>query len=486
MIPVPRYFQSTVAIVGLGKSGLSAARALKAGGATVLVWDDKPDAREQAAQAGFAVVEPSRDAWRAVSKIIWSPGIPHTHPQPHPAADLARSMGIPLVCDVDLLCETKLDPFYVAITGTNGKSTTTTLIHHILSSAGHKTAVGGNLGTPALDLAPLEFTGTYVLELSSYQLELVPALQPSVSVWLNISPDHLGRHGGLDGYVAAKTRILQNRRQPSTVVIGVDDVPSAQVYDRLVRSEVGSIIPVRIGRPVPKGVYVVDGRLIDATGGRPKDICDLKPMKTLPGSHNWQNAACAYAAARARNVAVETIVAALRTFPGLAHRQQLVDSIEGVAFINDSKATNADAAARALACYDNILWIAGGQAKEGGIDSLAPLFPRIKHAFLIGEAMDAFAETLNGKVPFTLSRTLLAAVEKADEIADVGDTVLLSPACASWDQFRSFEHRGDEFARIVADLADDDDDEDDRDGNDRDGEDNTGALNTGSDRGGAA
>lgn len=468
MIPVLRHFQNTLAIIGLGKSGLSAARALTAGGAKVLVWDDKPEAREQAAKAGYTVAEPTRENWRLVRKVVWSPGIPHTHPVPHPAADLARSMGIPLVCDVDLLCESRIDPFTVAITGTNGKSTTTTLIHHILDTAGHRTAVGGNLGIPALDLPALDFTGTYVLELSSYQLELVPSLQASVAVWLNISADHLGRHGGLDGYVAAKTRIFENQRQPSTAIIGVDDVESAQVYDTLVRAGLGTVIPVRIGRPVPKGIYVIDGRLTDATDGRAREICDLKDMKTLPGSHNWQNAACAYAAARARNVPVETIVAALRSFPGLAHRQQLIDTIEGVAFINDSKATNADAAARALACYDNILWIAGGQAKEGGIASLEPFFPRIKHAFLIGEAMEAFADTLRGKVPLTLSRTLQAAVETADEIADHGDTVLLSPACASWDQFRSFEHRGEEFARIVHDLADDG--EDDSDGDDAEGD----------------
>lgn len=460
MIPVHRHFQNTLAIVGLGKSGLSAARALTAGGAKVLAWDDKPEAREQAAKAGYTVAEPNRENWRLVRKVVWSPGIPHTHPSPHPAADLARSMGIPLVCDVDLLCESRVDPFYVAITGTNGKSTTTTLIHHILASAGHKTAAGGNLGIPALDLPALDFTGSYVLELSSYQLELVPSLQAAVSVWLNISADHLGRHGGLDGYVAAKTRIFRNQRQPSTAIIGVDDLESAQVYDRLIRSDLGTVIPVRIGRAVPKGVYVIDGRLIDATDGRAREICDLKGMKALPGSHNWQNAACAYAAARARNVPVDAIVAALNSFPGLAHRQQLIEVIEGVAFINDSKATNADAAARALACYDNILWIAGGQAKEGGIASLEPLFPRIKHAFLIGEAMEAFAETLRGKVPFTLSRTLQNAVEKADEIADHGDTVLLSPACASWDQFRSFEHRGEDFAAIVRDLAEEEPDED--------------------------
>lgn len=453
MISALRYFKHTVAVVGLGKSGTSAARALKAGGATVLCWDDGAEARARAEAEGLTVVEPSETAWAAVVKVVWSPGIPHTHPTVHPAAALARRMGIPLVCDVDLLCEARPDSFVVAVTGTNGKSTTTTLIAHILAHAGQPSAAGGNLGIPALDMPALDFRGTYVLELSSYQLELVPSLSASVAVWLNISPDHLDRHGGLDGYIAAKTRIFAGQKEPSTAIIGVDDLDSARVYEEISRSALGKVIPVRIGRPVPKGVYVVDGILTDASEGRPREVCDLRPMTTLPGSHNWQNAACAYAAARARNVAPAKIVEAIRSFPGLPHRQQRIAEIEDVVFVNDSKATNADAAARALACYNNVLWIAGGRPKAGGIDSLEPLFDRIKHAFLIGEAAEAFAKTLDGKVPYTITGDLRSAVETADEIADVGDTVLLSPACASFDQFRNFEHRGDEFTRIVGELA---------------------------------
>lgn len=452
MIAALRYAGNSVAVVGLGKSGLSAARALRAGGARVLAWDDGESARARAAAEGLSIVKPSTAAWHGVARVVWSPGIPHTHPRPHPAATLARNLGIPLVCDVDLLCETHADASYVAVTGTNGKSTTTALIAHVLAAAGHSVAVGGNLGTPAMDLPELDFPGTYVLEFSSYQLELVPSLACDVAVWLNISPDHLERHGGLDGYVKAKRRIFENRYRALTAVIGVDDPQSRAVWQDLVKEGTHRVIPVSTQEPLSRGVFVRDGILTDATEGTPRPVGDLKPLATLPGVHNWQNAACAYAAARARGVAADRILAAFATFPGLPHRQQRVAVIEDVAFINDSKATNADAAARALACYDRILWIAGGRAKEGGIGVLEPFFPRIRHAFLIGEAAEAFARTLEGRVPYTLCGDLRTAVEKADEEAEVGDTILLSPACASFDQFPNFEARGQAFIDIVRTL----------------------------------
>ncbi|GAB3449928.1 UDP-N-acetylmuramoyl-L-alanine--D-glutamate ligase [Insolitispirillum peregrinum] len=462
MIPTLRYALRKLAIVGLGKSGLSAARALSADGAKVLVWDDNPDARQKAAEAGYTVVEPNENSWSDVDRVIWSPGIPHTHPKPHPLAQLAARLGKPMVCDVDLLCDTNTQPFYVGITGTNGKSTTTALITHILKSAGQQAEAAGNIGIPALDSPTLGMTGTYVLELSSYQLELVPSLRLDVAVWTNITPDHLDRHGGMDGYVTAKRRLFQNQKYPSHAVIGVDDDYSARVCAELIRQGGSQVIPVSVTRAVENGVYVKDGMLIDATGRRPQEICDLREMKTLPGAHNWQNAALAYAASRCRGVSLPRILDALRSFPGLPHRQQLVAVIEDVAFINDSKATNADAASKALGCYTDVLWIAGGKAKEGGIASLAPLFPRIKHAFLIGESANDFAAVLKAaNVPCTISGTLENAVEQADEMADHGDTVLLSPACASFDQFRSFEHRGEVFMDIVHELEEEDDDGDD-------------------------
>lgn len=465
MIAVLRFAGLEVAVVGLGKSGLSAARALRAGGAKVQVWDDGEAARATAAAEGLRVVEPSEAAWRDLDRVVWSPGIPHTLPRVHPAAALARALGKPLVCDVDLLCATRRDAGYVAITGTNGKSTTTTLIAHILAAAGLPCAAGGNLGTPALDLPEMGFTGTYVLELSSYQLELVPSLAADVAVWLNISPDHIDRHGSVAGYVQAKTRVFDNPHRTQTVVIGIDDAESRAVWQEVRASGRHRVIPVSVVSEAKAGITVrADGTLVDASEGRPRIIGSLAGLPTLPGVHNWQNAACAYGAARARGVKPETIMAALKTFPGLPHRQQRVAVIEDVAFINDSKATNADATARALACYDNILWIAGGVPKEGGIAPLAPYFPRIRHAFLIGQAAKDFAATLEGKVPYTLCADLREAVESADELAEVGDTVLLSPACASFDQFANFEARGQAFIDVVRDLEEDEVEDEGEDG----------------------
>lgn len=457
MILPLRYAGVTLAVVGLGKSGLSAARALVQGGAKVMVWDDNEDARQAAAAEGFKVAEPNDANWMDIDRVIWSPGIPSTFPMPNRAANIARGLNKPLVCDVDLLCESKPEAFAIGVTGTNGKSTTTTLIAHILTCAGHQAAAGGNLGVPALDLPDLPFTGTYVLELSSYQLELVPHLSLDVAVWTNITPDHLSRHGGLNGYVEAKKRLLAAPRPRATAVIGIDDDESRAVCAEITRAGLFStVLPVRVGAPSPGGISVQTGQLVDETGRRPVVVCDLRDFPALPGAHNWQNAALAYGAARARGIPADRIVAALKTFPGLAHRQQKVGVIEDVAFVNDSKATNADATARALACYDNILWIAGGQAKEGGIDSLVPYFPRIRHAFLIGEAGPAFAKVLEAhNVPCTVSGTLPEAVFAADEMADLGDTVLLSPACASFDQFANFEKRGDAFTTLVQELAED-------------------------------
>lgn len=477
MIPALHLQGQRVAVMGLGKSGLSAARALVAGGAKVIVWDDNAPSRAEAEQEGFTVAQPSTHAWSGLACIVWSPGIPHTLPKAHPAAMLARSIGVPIVCDVDLLAARKPSASYVAVTGTNGKSTTTALIAHLLTHGKQPAAAGGNIGVPALDLPDFGFTGTYVLELSSYQLELVPHLQADVAVWLNLTPDHLDRHGGMDGYAAAKMAIFNHPHPSATAIIGVDDDYSLLAF-RKVRSAglFGKIVAVSVhGKPdlgpLVKGlgigcVWVTpDGILTDGTDGHTHTVLDLKTCKTLPGSHNWQNAACAYVAAKARGVPAERIISGLQSFPGLKHRQQQVAVIEDVVFINDSKATNADAAAKALVCHDNILWIAGGRAKEGGIDSLTEFFPRIRHAFLIGEAAPDFARVLKaGGVAYTLCSDLEDAVIQADERADRGDTVLLSPAAASFDQFRSFEHRGDVFIEIVRDLEAglDDDDTDPR------------------------
>jgi UDP-N-acetylmuramoylalanine--D-glutamate ligase len=462
LFPIYEYAGQNVAVMGLGKSGLTAARALAATGTRVHAWDDNPALRDAAKAEGLTItnladLSDRRNDWPTMAAVIWSPGIPHTHPQSHPVARIARERHIPLFCDVELLLRAERDCFFVGITGTNGKSTTTALIGHIMKAAGHPTQVGGNLGIPALSLDPLPFYGTYVLELSSYQLELTPSLDCDVAVLLNITPDHLGRHGGMEGYIKAKRHIFDGGCGPHWAVVGIDDAPTRAIFEALRRLGRHRLVPISTQSLPKRGVGAVDGMLVDAMEGRkPREILDLLDIDSLPGEHNWQNAAAAYAACRARGLAPEVIAKAMRTFPGLPHRQELVAEIQGVRFVNDSKATNAEAADKALCCYENIYWIAGGQPKEGGIASLAPHFEHMRHAFLIGEAAPAFEQVLRGKVVTHRSGDLAKAVKQAADLAwsegHEEAVVLLSPACASWDQFRSFEHRGDSFRALVSAL----------------------------------
>jgi len=442
-----------VAVMGLGKSGLATADALRAGGAQVWAWDDGEKGRAAAAARGFEPVDLAQCRWQDVSSLVLSPGIPHTYPQPNPVAALARTHRVEIIGDIELLARSERQASYIGITGTNGKSTTTALVGHILGRAGRRVAVGGNIGTPVLALDPLG-DGLYVLEMSSYQLELTPSLIFDVAVLINITPDHLDRHGGMDGYVAAKRLIFRGQKTPQTAVIGVDDDHCRAIQAELARRGAATVIPISAARRLERGVYVEAGILYDAIDGTPVPVADLNPIPTLPGAHNWQNAAAAYAACRAVGVSAAAIAAALATYPGLPHRQELAALVDGVPFINDSKATNADAVAKALVCYDAIYWIAGGKPKEGGIDALTPFFPRIRRAYLIGEAAEAFARTL-GPVPHEITGTLAAAVAAAHRDTAGGKArgavVLLSPACASFDQFASFEARGDAFrARALA------------------------------------
>ena len=341
------------------------------------------------------------------------------------------------------------NPRYIAVTGTNGKSTTTALIGHLLHSAGARhIRVGGNLGTPALDLTPVPGEGTIVLELSSYQLDLTVEATFDIAVLLNVAPDHLDRHGTMAAYVDAKRQVFRPGRL-GTAVVGMDDPISRSIGDALVARDQLQVVPVTVGARSREGVSVVNGLLHE--DGEP--VCDLTHARALPGRHNWQNAAAAYAAARARGLAPECLVPALLDFPGLPHRMEKIGSVSGIPVINDSKATNAEAAARAIACFDNIYWIAGGRPKEGGLDAIAPLFSHIAHAFLIGEAEDGFAATLEGQLPVTrcgtLDRAVAAALDAACSNGRTGTVVLFSPACASFDQFRDFEQRGDRFRALV-------------------------------------
>jgi UDP-N-acetylmuramoylalanine--D-glutamate ligase len=452
-VPVLRYAGDNVIVVGLGKSGLTSAAALQNGGAHVRVWDDNRAVREAAAKNGFRLMSDADRNLLGVRALVWSPGVPHTWPKSHALAVTAKAANVPLICDVDLLLQSQFEAAVVAITGTNGKSTTTALTAHLFRNAGRKAAVGGNLGIPALDLEPLGLDGVYVLELSSYQLELMPHLACETAVLLNITPDHLDRHGGMDGYIAAKKRVFAHQRYPRAAIVGVDDPITRGVYDVLLRDGIHRVIPISGQGPIPRGVYVENGWLTDASEGAPVRIIQMHEVPRLPGTHNWQNAAAAAAAARRHGITHADIAAGLKSFTGLAHRQEVVAVVDGVAFVNDSKATNADATEKALRCYAPIYWIAGGRAKEGGIASLKPLFPRIRHAFLIGEAADDFADVLEGHVPTTLYEDLESAIEEAGEMAlkekRPGATVLLSPACASFDMFKSFEARGDLFRNEV-------------------------------------
>ncbi len=456
MIAVHDFKDREVAVFGLGRSGLAAARALRAGEARVVAWDDDPAGRAKAADAGLAVVDLLAADWRDTAALVLSPGVPLTHPEPHPVVVKARAAGTEVIGDVELFVRATPGRRKTAISGTNGKSTTTALIGHILKTSGRATEVGGNLGNPVLDLAPLAADGDYVIELSSYQIDLTPSLRADVAVLLNISPDHLDRHGGLAGYVAVKHRLFAGQDTGDVAVIGVDDDHCRRIHDALGATARQRVVAVSVGRQLDDGVHVRHGQLIDAIGGGDRPVLDLAELIDLPGQHNWQNAACAYAACRALGLAVAEIVAGLRSFPGLPHRMERLAEIDGVLFVNDSKATNAAAAARALACFEAVYWIAGGRGKAGGIAGLSPYFERIRHAFLIGEAARDMAETLKSRVPCSMSgdlaRAVAAAHQQARAEARPDAVVLLSPACASFDQFADFEARGEAFRAAVQRL----------------------------------
>jgi len=461
MIDLSLFSGQRIAVLGLGKSGRATATALATAGAEVLAWDDSADAREAAGHAGITVTDLYAADWDGLDLLVLSPGIPHLHPQPHALAERARRAGCSIVCDVELLVRARLAGSapgrFVGITGTNGKSTTTALIGHILDHARQENAVGGNIGIPALSLPGLSGEGIYVLELSSYQLELTPGLHCDIAVLLNLSEDHLERHGGFKGYLAAKEHIFDGQTEADTAILGTDDPTSPDLRDRLCGRAGGpAVLSISAEQAVPGGVYAEGRRLIDDLEGEAVPVVDLDEAQALPGGHNDQNAAAAYAAARRLGVPRAAIADAIRVFPGLPHRQELVGTLDGIRFINDSKATNGESAARAVSSYDAIYWIAGGQAKAGGIEAVAPYFARIVHAFLIGGAAETFARRLDGQVACTVCSDLDSAVRDAHAMAAREGldraVVLLSPAGASFDQFANFEMRGEAFRAAVAAL----------------------------------
>jgi len=440
-----------IAVVGLGRAGLPAALRLRDWGAEVTVWDDGAAQRAAAAEAGLALRDLATGAFD-FDALCLSPGIPHILPAPHPIAARAQAAGVPILADVDFLFRAVRamgsPARFIGVTGTNGKSTTTALIHHLLTADGQVSEVGGNLGPPALGLNILWQGGSYTLEMSSYSLERLGAIRFNIGVMLNLSPDHLDRHGSMQRYAAAKAQIFARQSQADLAVLGMDDDFStgfvSDIHARL--------LPISGSRAVPGGIWAENSWLRDDAGL----IAPLADAPALPGDHNAQNAAAAAAVALACGVPRGRLAAGLASFPGLPHRQEMVGEVAGIRFINDSKATNADSAARALATHPRLVWIAGGMAKEGGIAPLAPHFPRIAAALLIGRDAPAMAATLAAAgVPHQIAGTLEEAVPAALDAARRAGvpTVLLSPAAASFDQFSGFEARGDRFRALVRALS---------------------------------
>ncbi len=449
---VPTGFKGQkVVVLGLGRSGRTAAQGLLKGGADVFAWDDQEETRKTAQCQGISIMDPTSFEWEDVNHLILSPGIAHRYPAPHPLVLQAQSVGLQPLSDLEVLSQSCPQAFYIGITGTNGKSTTTALMGHILKDCGATVEMGGNIGIPVMELNPLKEGGTYVLEVSSYQLEISPSLHFNIGILLNITPDHLERHGGMEGYIAAKQLIYRHGNPQDTLVINVDDPYCLSIYESLKALGEVSLLPFSVHKVLPEGIYVKDGVLYE----KHQPVADLKQFDRLKGIHNWQNAVAAYGALRSRGLGAEEIVKGMKSFPGLAHRQQVVAHHKNVLFVNDSKGTNGDAVEKALLSYQDapIYWLLGGRAKEEGITKLKPYFSIIEHAFLFGEATSAFAITLEGEVPYTFCKTLKEAVDKAtkqafhDQKPDA--VVLLSPACASFDQFKDFEERGNLFCQYV-------------------------------------
>ena len=456
MFPAHTFRNRKVGLFGLARSGLACAEALRLGGAEIFAWDDSEAAVDAAKNANLLVSNLHDVDFAGLDSLVLSPGVPLTHPEPHWTVVKAKAAGIEIIGDTEVFQRevAGTGARIVAITGTNGKSTTTALIGHIFQSLGRDVDVGGNIGTAVFLMRPPVEGRIYVLELSSFQIDLMPGLKPDVGILTNLTPDHLDRHGSMDNYAAIKARMFLKQDANDTAVIGVDDDWCAGIAIGIANGQ--KLRAVSVLHEMEDGISAVGGMLREWQNGAEVARIDLRSMPALKGAHNWQNASMAYGAARAFGMGVAEIRNAMESFPGLAHRMQEIGVLGYVPFINDSKATNADAAAKALASFENIFWIAGGVAKAGGIAPLSQFFPRIEKAYLIGEAADEFAKTLAGKVPFelcgTLDRAVFAAARDAVNSDLANAVVLLSPACASFDHYRNFEIRGDAFVKLVSEL----------------------------------
>ncbi len=465
MIEAGTFKGQTIAVFGLGRSGIISALSLQAGGAKVLSWDDNAKTRDRAAAQGVKLTDLTDTDWTKIDQLVLSPGVPHDLPKAHWSAKAAKEAGVAIICDIEIFAREvaarapERRPKIIAITGTNGKSTTTSLIGHILTECGRDAQVGGNIGRGVLDLDTMHRGAFYVLELSSYQLERNFSLKPNAAVFLNLTPDHLDRHGDMKGYEAAKLHVFDNQTAEDTAVIGVDSPEGKSICTNLTAKNNRKIIPISGRRSLGRGVCVIKGKLYNVMGRQCEMVVDLTRALGLDGEHNWQNAAAAFAAVRSLGINASEIGRAILSFPGLEHRLENIGKVGPAKYVNDSKATNADACAQALKTYDNIYWIAGGKAKEGGIDSLAPHFKNISRAYLIGEAGEGFCKTLiDNKVPAKVSGELrmaiLCATRDALASKSVNPVILLSPACASFDQFKDFEVRGNAFRRLATDIID--------------------------------
>ncbi|QQA44162.1 UDP-N-acetylmuramoyl-L-alanine--D-glutamate ligase [Pelagovum pacificum] len=464
MIPVSGVDGERIAVLGLGRSGRTTAAALRAGGATVVAWDDGPAGRAAAEAEGIELRDLARDgAMSDVAALIVSPGIPHLYPAPHPAIAAAWEAGVPVDNDIGLFFRSfgteewmRFDqpPKVIAVTGSNGKSTTAALIQHVLTEAGRESQLAGNIGRGVLDIDPPGDGGVVVLELSSYQTDLARSLTPDVAVFTNLSPDHLDRHGGMGGYFAAKRRLFAEGG-PDRCIIGVDEAEGQYLANQLSESRADDrVIRVSVTRKLPEGWTVTarKGYLAENRKGRQVGAIDLRSIPGLPGAHNHQNACAAYAVARTLGLAPRVIEGAFASYPGLPHRSQLIAERRGVRFVNDSKATNVDSAVKALMAFDRVRWICGGLEKAGGLAALLPATGSVVKAYVIGREAESFATQLKG-VDAEVCTTMAQAVARAAEEAEEGEVVLLAPAAASFDQYDSFEKRGDDFAAQVAALG---------------------------------
>ncbi|MEP1230778.1 MAG: UDP-N-acetylmuramoyl-L-alanine--D-glutamate ligase [Litorimonas sp.] len=463
MIKAGTFKGRVVAVFGMGRTGISAALSLAAGGADVWAWDDSKVTRNKAAKAGVSIKDLAAADWSQFDSLVLSPGVPDTLPNAHWSAQRAREAEVEIICDIEIFArEVNARPEHdrpkiIAITGTNGKSTTTALIGHILSSANKDAQIGGNIGRGVLDLDRMHAGTHYVLELSSYQLERTYSLRANAAVFLNLSPDHLDRHGTLEAYGLAKQRVFSNQTQDDTAIIGVDDDYGKALCSQLKAKNNRQIVPISAHRSLGFGASVLGGKLFCNVSKKSLKICDMTKAQALEGRHNWQNAAAAYAAVRSVGVDTKTIGKAILDFPGLAHRMETIGKLRKIRFVNDSKATNADAARQALSSYDKIYWIAGGVAKAGGVKPLLDLMGNVSKAYLIGKAAPKFHKALSNagvdnKISGTLDMAIVCATKDALESDAKNPIVLLSPACASFDQYKNFEIRGDVFRTQVQDL----------------------------------